>query len=174
MAGVTLKPCVRCRALKPADQFAVDQRRSDGRSSICKPCKAEDQKARRARAKRGPADVVELRPGLQLVEYTSPVAEAKPQRRRTAGRHAEALEDALAAAPWIEAADAALVEYARSIARGMDAAEAAFEGDSDITVKPEPQYLAALKALRLDPASRHKASAAAEAPAIRTFDASGY
>lgn len=98
------------------------------------------------------------------MESSAPYA---PEAQDTGGgRHLTALNEALAAATWLTPVDAAVVEYARGLARGMDGAEArAVEEYGVATVQESAQYLLALKALRLDAASRMK-DAAPAAPAM--------
>lgn len=140
----------------------------------CKACKAEVAREARAKAKRTPAPVVEIRPGLRLVVETpaepapEAVTDSAPVRQDTGGgRHRTAFETALAAADWINGTHAAAVEYARSLADLLDAAS--LEGI--LPGRAEPQYLLALKALGLHYVAPVKA---AEAPAAPMLNVSNY
>lgn len=170
---MTLRPCSRCRNLKPSTAYATDNQRSDGLSSRCKACKAEIERERRATAKRKPAPIVELRPGLRLVDRNPvEVAPAGPSvalgaeaQASGGGRHRTALEEAVAAATWLTSVHAAAVSYARSLADLLDASS--LEGL--LPGRAEPQYLLALKALGL---VHTPAAAESDKPAM--LNVSGY
>lgn len=151
----------------------MDKRRPDGLRSMCRACDAELSRERRATAKRTAAPVVELRPGLRLVESpqeTAPAAPVPPgavAQDVGGGRHTAALERAIGAADWLGPLDAAVIEYARGLARGLDAAEVSAMSEFGVSgVSESPQYLLALKALRLDAATRIKEAAAPSMPAL--------
>lgn len=95
-----------------------------------------------------------------------------PRQAAVGGRHISALDAALRVASWITPADAPVVEYARALAAQLDSKEAAAADLGGGLVSESPQYLLALKALRLDPASRAKEADRPVAPPM--FDAAGY
>lgn len=167
--------CTGCKRTKPCEEFGPDARKASGKRARCRACDAAATKERKARAKRGPAEVL---PGpwkpLAAAPEPDPLdamtdrleahqraleAVAHAQAVVGLGAQAKALELALAKLPEDDR-NAPAIALARSLARAYDAVPA---DDVHGVALLAPKLQASLRALGLEPRERRAAGEASSA-----------